>query len=98
MCVELRMATDPSAAFHAGWYALVFALAKTRLSGVDERQVAANGATANRCENCLHQMIALAKSAGSVPGGSAYPNAPSVALSRPSSSAPGAWSSTAGDR
>ena len=73
MCVELRMATDPSVAFHAGWYALVFALAKTRLSAVDERQVAANGATANRCENCLHQMIALAKSAGSVPGGQRVP-------------------------
>ena len=35
-----------------------------------ERQAASNGATANRCENCLHQMIALAKSAGSVPAGS----------------------------
>ena len=32
--------------------------------------MAANGAAANRCVNCLHQMIALAKSAGSVPGGS----------------------------
>ena len=47
-----------------------FCVAKTRLSGVDEGQVAANGATANRCENCLHQMIALANAAGSVPGGS----------------------------
>ena len=53
-----------------------------------ERQMGSSGATANRCENCLHQMIALAKSAGSVPAGSSYPKAPSVALRRPSSSAP----------
>ena len=32
-----------------------------------------SGATANRCENCLHQMIALAKAAGSVPAGSVVP-------------------------
>ena len=58
------LATDPSAAFHAGWYALVFALAKTRLSAV--RRASAGGQWGHREQ--VRELLAPDDRAGEIGG------------------------------
>ena len=69
MCVELQSGHGPLRGIYGRKVRASPTLANTRLSVRGERHLVSRGATAKRCENCLHQMIALAKSAGSVPGG-----------------------------